>query len=267
MPRRRWRWPIPAATSIAARSGRCSRWRCDCAECAPGRARSGALGGTAAGAVGDRRPKTRRIAVSAEEIAREDRRPKVELVARAKLPLEDMPETQIVAFRAVRRRAGACRAADRRARRQAAAGPPAQRMPDRRRVRLAEMRLRAAAQGSAADHRRGRRRGAALPAPGRARHRPCQQAPRLCAAGSRSRHGRRQPPPRLRRRRARLRPCRGDAACARHRRGPAADQQSRTRSAGWKRRGSRSSSGCRTTCPPTRTTPIISRPSARRAGT
>jgi GTP cyclohydrolase II len=40
------------------------------------------------------------ISVSAEEIAREDRRPEVELVARAKLPLKDMPETQIVAFRA-----------------------------------------------------------------------------------------------------------------------------------------------------------------------
>ena len=40
------------------------------------------------------------IAVSCDEIAREDRRPEVELVARAKLPLEDMPDTQIVAFRA-----------------------------------------------------------------------------------------------------------------------------------------------------------------------
>jgi GTP cyclohydrolase II len=40
------------------------------------------------------------IAVSAEAIAREDRRPEVDLVARAKLPLEDMPDTQIVAFRA-----------------------------------------------------------------------------------------------------------------------------------------------------------------------
>ncbi len=40
------------------------------------------------------------ISVSAETIAREDRRPEVELVARAKLPLEDMPDTQIVAFRA-----------------------------------------------------------------------------------------------------------------------------------------------------------------------
>jgi GTP cyclohydrolase II len=40
------------------------------------------------------------IAVSAQAIAREDRRPEVELVARAKLPLDDMPDTQIVAFRA-----------------------------------------------------------------------------------------------------------------------------------------------------------------------
>jgi GTP cyclohydrolase II len=40
------------------------------------------------------------ITVSAEEIAREDRRPQVKLVARAKLPLDDMPETQIAAFRA-----------------------------------------------------------------------------------------------------------------------------------------------------------------------
>jgi GTP cyclohydrolase II len=38
--------------------------------------------------------------VSAEEIAREDRAPDVEIVARAKLPLEDLPSTQIVAFRA-----------------------------------------------------------------------------------------------------------------------------------------------------------------------
>jgi GTP cyclohydrolase II len=38
--------------------------------------------------------------VSAEEIAREDRNPHVEIVARAKLPIEDLPETQIVAFRA-----------------------------------------------------------------------------------------------------------------------------------------------------------------------
>jgi GTP cyclohydrolase II len=38
--------------------------------------------------------------VSAEEIARENRAPEVQVVARAKLPLNDMPDTQIVAFRA-----------------------------------------------------------------------------------------------------------------------------------------------------------------------
>jgi GTP cyclohydrolase II len=40
------------------------------------------------------------IGVSAEAIAREDRRLEVELVARAKLPLDEMSDTQIVAFRA-----------------------------------------------------------------------------------------------------------------------------------------------------------------------
>jgi GTP cyclohydrolase II len=40
------------------------------------------------------------VAVSAEEIARENREPDVEIVARARLPLEGLPDTQIVAFRA-----------------------------------------------------------------------------------------------------------------------------------------------------------------------
>ena len=38
--------------------------------------------------------------ISADEIARESRAPGVDVVARAKLPLEGMPDTQIVAFRA-----------------------------------------------------------------------------------------------------------------------------------------------------------------------
>ena len=45
-------------------------------------------------------PKTAEVAVSFEEIERERQQPSVELVARAKLPLDDMPPTQIVAFRA-----------------------------------------------------------------------------------------------------------------------------------------------------------------------
>lgn len=39
-------------------------------------------------------------AISVDEIVREARQPSVEIVARAKLPLDDMPPTQIVAFRA-----------------------------------------------------------------------------------------------------------------------------------------------------------------------
>ena len=38
--------------------------------------------------------------VSAAEVTREERLPQLEMVARAKLPLDDMPDTQIVAFRA-----------------------------------------------------------------------------------------------------------------------------------------------------------------------
>jgi len=40
------------------------------------------------------------VEVAADEIEREGREPSVEIVARAKLPLEEMPPTQIVAFRA-----------------------------------------------------------------------------------------------------------------------------------------------------------------------
>jgi len=45
-------------------------------------------------------PKTADVGVSVDEITRERKRPSVEIVARAKLPLDDMPPTQIVAFRA-----------------------------------------------------------------------------------------------------------------------------------------------------------------------
>jgi GTP cyclohydrolase II len=45
-------------------------------------------------------PATSDLAVSIDEILRERHQPSVEVIARAKLPLEDMPATQIVAFRA-----------------------------------------------------------------------------------------------------------------------------------------------------------------------
>ena len=60
---------------------------------------------------------------------------------------------------------------------------------------------------------------------------------------------------------------RGDAARAGDRPGAAADQQSGQGRRAGSTKGSRWSSGSRTTCRPTRTTPTISRPSARRAAT
>ncbi len=64
-------------------------------------------------------------------------------------------------------------------------GARPQPVPDRRRLRLRPLRLRpAAAQGARAHRPRGARR-PALPAAGRARHRPAQQAPGLRAPGSR----------------------------------------------------------------------------------
>jgi GTP cyclohydrolase II len=45
-------------------------------------------------------PKTAELTVSVEDILRERQLPSVEIVARARLPLEGMPPTQIVAFRA-----------------------------------------------------------------------------------------------------------------------------------------------------------------------
>jgi GTP cyclohydrolase II len=45
-------------------------------------------------------PEAADVGVSVEDIVREKKQPSVEIVARAKLPLENMPPTQIVAFRA-----------------------------------------------------------------------------------------------------------------------------------------------------------------------
>jgi GTP cyclohydrolase II len=45
-------------------------------------------------------PNVADVCVSLDDIIRERRQPSVEIVARARLPLEDMPPTQIVAFRA-----------------------------------------------------------------------------------------------------------------------------------------------------------------------
>ena len=76
-----------------------------------------------------------------------------------------------------------------------AAGAPAQRVPDRRRVRQPALRLRPAAARGGRAHRR-RRRVPALPAPGGPRHRPVRQARRVRAAGRRPGHLRGEPGPR-----------------------------------------------------------------------
>src|SRR4029077_1015589 len=45
-------------------------------------------------------PEAAETSVSVDDIIRERKQPSVEIVARARLPLDDMPPTQIVAFRA-----------------------------------------------------------------------------------------------------------------------------------------------------------------------
>ena len=99
------------------------------------------------------------------------------------------------------------------------------RVPHRRRVPLAALRLRRAARGRAAAHpRRGPRR-AALPGPGGSRHRAPQQAARLPPPGGGARHGGRQRAARAARRPARLRHRRPDPGGPRPQLDPAAHQQ------------------------------------------
>ena len=106
----------------------------------------------------------------------------------------------------------------------------------------------------------------ALSAAGRARHRPDQQAARLCAAGSGLRHGRRQYPARLRGRFAQFRGGGADARAARPAIGAIADQQPRKRWRDWRRPGSPSPNACRISCRPIRITSAIWRPSATGPG-
>ena len=94
-----------------------------------------------------------------------------------------------------RRRLRAHRVGARRPRRRGGrARPHALRVPDRRRLRLAPMRLRRPAAGGAGPDRRARARRGGLPArPRGPRHRPAAQAAGVHVAGRRPRHRRRQP--------------------------------------------------------------------------
>ena len=109
----------------------------------------------------------------------------------------------------------------------AAADARALRVPDRRCVVQPALRLRRATGDGPAAHRRRRPRHPAVPAPGRTRHRPRQQAAGLSFAGRRRRHRRRQPRAGLRARPARLPDRPPDARPpARHRAAATDDEQS-----------------------------------------
>ncbi len=110
-------------------------------------------------------------------------------------------------------------------RRTARAG--ALRVPHRRGVRLAQVRVRPAARGGARRDRAGRRRGHLHARPRGPRHRAHQQAARVQPAGARPRHRRRQPRPGPARRRPRLRGRGRHPRRSRRREGAPADQQLR----------------------------------------
>ena len=108
------------------------------------------------------------VSVEPDALRREALRPEVTLLSRARLPLEDMPETQIFAFR------GSDDGQDHVALLVGAFGgkPPLVRLHSECLTGdvfgSLKVRLRAAAQGSATPDRNGGRRRAALPAAGRA---------------------------------------------------------------------------------------------------
>ena len=130
------------------------------------------------------------------------------------------------------------------------ARPRALRVPDRRRLPLAALRLRRAARVGAGDDRaRGRRR-AALPRPGGPRDRPAEQAPGLQPAGPGDGHRRRQPRARPARRPARLRHRRADPRRPRADARSASSPTTRRRSAGWRATGCRSRRRCRSSTRP-----------------
>ena len=144
----------------------------------------------------------------------------------------------------------------------------AQRVPDRRRLRLAALRLRRAARGRDEDDRGGGPRRAPLHAPGRPRHRAQEQDPRLRPPGpGRPRHGRGERAARLPGRPARLRRRRADPRRPRRAQdAPDHEQPGQARRAS-RATASRSSSACRSRSSPTRRTSSISARRRRSSGT
>ena len=93
-----WRWPIRAAISTAARSGRSTAIPVDNAEEGRGGADAGAAGRAAAGAVAGRTGR-RHARSTPTRSTSTIKAPVATIVARAKLPLDGLPPSQIVAFR------------------------------------------------------------------------------------------------------------------------------------------------------------------------
>ena len=146
-------------------------------------------------------------------------------------------------------------------------GPSPLRVPHRRRLPLAALRLRRAARGGARDDRaRGRGR-PALPLAGGPRDRPAQQAARLPAPGGGARHRRREPQARP------ARPtCATTASAPRSWstwacRASASSPTTRRRSTASRATGSRSPTRSRSRRCPTRTTRTTCGPSASASAT
>ena len=135
-------------------------------------------------------------------------------------------------------------------------GADALEVPDRRRLRLAALRLRPPAARRHAEDLGGRRGRDRLPRPGGPRHRPAQQAQGLRAAGRGAGHRAGQPAARLRARPAQLRHRGPDPPRPRPVLHPADDQQSPRSSSVSRATAWRSWSGSRwSPTPPTRIAP------------
>ena len=152
-------------------------------------------------------------------------------------------------------------------RRRGRAGARALRVPDRRRVRLAALRLRPAA-GRRAGGRgtRGTRRRPLRPRARGPRHRAAAQAAGLPAAGRRLGHARREPRARSARGRPRLRHGRADPRRPRHPLDAAAVQQPGQARRPRGLRAARSSDASRCPCTPTRRTCATSQTKRDRMG-
>ena len=128
------------------------------------------------------------------------------------------------------------------------------RVPHRRRLPLAALRLRRAARGGDGDDRERGPRRPPLPLPGGPRDRAAEQAPRLQAPGGGARHGRREPEARAARPTCATTGSAPRSSSTSASRASASSPTTRRRSTGSRATASRSPSRCRSSRCPTRTT-------------